>query len=102
MFRGRRAVSELLLAAGADFWSPDRGSGAPAWFWAQCNGWTDLLAGMVRLRPEITRDPAWVAEGKLTSGRAAEEKEEGVVAVWEEERRAWMRLKQHAHAKGLH
>lgn len=52
-FRGRREVVEILLAAGADFWSEDRGSGHPSWYWAQINGWTDLVDHMVQLRPEI-------------------------------------------------
>ncbi|ETN41301.1 uncharacterized protein HMPREF1541_03236 [Cyphellophora europaea CBS 101466] len=54
-FRGKKQAAEYLVAAGADFWSKDRGSGAPAWFWAQCNDWTDMVNDMIRRRPEIAR-----------------------------------------------
>lgn len=52
-FRRRREVAEILVAAGADFCSEDRGSGVPAWIWVLFNGWTDLVHDMVQLRPEL-------------------------------------------------
>lgn len=58
-FRGRKAVSEALFAAGADFWSPDRGSGAPAWFWVYANDWGEMLGQMLDKRPEIRDYPMW-------------------------------------------
>ena len=64
-FRGRKAVSEVLFKAGADFWSPDRGSGAPAWFWVLSNGWDALLADMVRRKPKIRSHELWKAAGDL-------------------------------------
>lgn len=58
-FRRRRVVSAALFAAGADFWSPDRGSGAPAWFWVYMNGWQDMLDEMVEKKPEIRHGALW-------------------------------------------
>jgi hypothetical protein len=64
-FRGRRAVSEALFQAGADFWSPDRGSGAPAWFWVYANGWDELLAEMIKKKPSIKKHQLWTAAADL-------------------------------------
>lgn len=55
-FRGRREAAELLLAAGADFWTDDPGSLEPAWFWALSNGWNTMVNEMVQSRPEIAEE----------------------------------------------
>lgn len=52
-YRSQREVAGVLVAAGADFWTKDPGSSKPAWFWAQSNGWKDLVDHMGKLRPEI-------------------------------------------------
>ncbi|KAI4264078.1 MAG: hypothetical protein L6R42_000802 [Xanthoria sp. 1 TBL-2021] len=71
-FRGKREVAEILLAAGADFWTNDRGSGIPAWFWAQSNGWTHLVDCMVQLRPEIAKKTKLNEEKAISAKRAQE------------------------------
>ena len=75
-FRARKEVAEILVAAGADFWSEDEGSDEPAWFWAFTNGWVDLVNHMVQLRPEIAEeftltkeDVFWAKEAQERYGR---------------------------------
>ena len=80
-FRGRRAVSEALVSAGADFWSPDRGSGAPAWFWVHANGWSEMLETMMQKRPEIRENRLWEAAGDLKGHRRVVVRAGGVVDV---------------------
>lgn len=60
-YRGRKAVSDCLFVAGADFWTPDHGSGAPAWFWVQANGWRDMLEAMIKKKPDIKQHVLWTA-----------------------------------------
>ncbi|KIV86025.1 hypothetical protein PV11_01667 [Exophiala sideris] len=75
-FRARKEVAEILVAAGADFWSDDEGSDQPACFWAFVNGWFDLVEYMVRLRPDIaavlslsTEDITWAKESQELYGQ---------------------------------
>jgi hypothetical protein len=58
-FRGRREVAEILVAAGADFWT-------------QTNGWTHLVDCMVQLRPEIAKKTK-LYEGKAMWAKQAQE-----------------------------
>jgi len=43
-YKGQRDVVKLLIKAGADLWSIDRGSSQSAWFWIADNGWSDIMA----------------------------------------------------------
>lgn len=72
-FRGKREVVEILLAAGANFWSKDRGSGLPAWYWAKVNGWMDLVDYMVQLRPEIA-EMTTLTRNEISRAKAFQER----------------------------